>query len=256
MKLIIALLLAFSSGLLSIKFYYQAQEGEKRISFHLKRKELISEMEKIETTLKNDGGSLRRDSKNSFEILANINLTSRDRAVIGKFKNDSATLEMASAILLSSYSGQVSDSEYDSRIKLFKESLSRNPDASFKSALKLLEDSEFTEHPLRKASALMIVTSIPGKHIEGIELALNESRINVDIEELNEQGLTKDQKYEYMLVPIIALESALNTMKENGIEPYEATLKTLESQSNLDIRRGMIEKFESSFPELKGKIQI
>lgn len=251
---------SFIVGLAFTTLYFNSVKSDERLVKSLKSSELSIAFSKI-NEIKNDSRSpdtLRSPASipKLNLMLDGVSLSKADLALLDKYKDRPRQREFAEAIILGAYSASISDEEYSNRMESFRKNLSHNPDESFSAALELKNDPDLEKSPLRKASIYMILTSIPGKEKDGMDLAIGESRNNVDVNELTEMGLSKDEKYNHMLLPVLAYEAAVGKMKDLGSDPYQETIRTLEAQSSADIRKGIVEKFEAAYPNYKGKIKI
>ena len=254
MKSLLIIICSFTAGLSLTWLYLNSVESDERMVNSLKSVELSQAFSKISQIHNIDDSTISEAEPK--HVLAGVVLSASDMALLDKYKKLPKHRELAQAILLGAYAEGLTEDDYLQRMEEFKSSLSSSPNENFQAALELRDDPDLQKNPLRKASIYMILTSIPGKEKEGMELAISESRTNVDVNELNELGLSVDEKYDHMLLPVLAFEAALGKMKEQGSDAFSETIKTLETQSNVDIRKGILEKFETAYPDLKGKIKI
>ncbi len=252
MKLIFLGIFASGIGFGATYLYLSSEKSSASAVLKLKDRSLTQAFVKIKERSESD-----LESTNQFEsigLLEGVSLSRSDSEMLKSLPENSKERLFAEAVILGAYPDELTDEEYQKRMEDFRLSLETSPEENFKAALSLYEMSEF-HHPIRRASIIKILTSIKGKEVDGLQYALKEASTPVLIDE-DFSTKPDEEKENHLLSPLLSYEAALEVMKQNDIDPYEETLRILESQESIDIKKGIVEKLETSFPQYKGKINL
>jgi hypothetical protein len=157
----------------------------------------------------------QRSSHDAFEEYPHLDIKhlykKEDREFINNL-NSPAERSIANALILSSYSEEVTPEDYDNIINTFRKSIELNPEENFEAANALRAHLYINSKPLLKAGLYMILTSVPGKEAEGAEIAIQE--VMEHIEPIEEGEMLQEIDYDRYILPKIAYESAIKVISD------------------------------------------